>query len=75
MDATTNDIPPSAGFQVQSFPTIKFKAAGSKEFIDFEGDRTLESFIDFISLNAKNKVSASDNESTPAAEHHRHEEL
>lgn len=30
MDATANDIPPSAGFQVQSFPTIKFKAAGSR---------------------------------------------
>lgn len=56
MDATTNDVPPSAGFQVQSFPTIKFKPAGSKTFIDFEGDRSLESFIDFIGLNAKNKV-------------------
>ena len=56
MDATTNDVPPSAGFQVQSFPTIKFKPAGSKTFIDFEGDRSLESFVDFIGLNAKNKV-------------------
>ncbi|CAO1625381.1 unnamed protein product [Parajaminaea phylloscopi] len=79
MDATTNDVPPSAGFQVQSFPTIKFKPAGSKEFLEFEGDRTLESFIDFISLNSKNKVVASDandSSSAPAAEHGRtHEEL
>jgi len=56
MDATTNDIPPSAGFAVQSFPTIKFKKAGSKEFMDFNGDRTLEGFVEFIGLNAKNSV-------------------
>lgn len=80
MDATTNDVPPSAGFQVQSFPTIKFKPAGSKEFIDFDGDHTLEGFIDFISLNSKNKVTAAQvnnsSSAAPAAEHHRtHEEL
>lgn len=78
MDATANDVPPSAGFQVQSFPTIKFKPAGSKSFIDFDGDRSLEGFIDFIGANAKNKVTpAADNEtaqeSAPAA--HPHEEL
>ena len=56
MDATTNDIPPTAGFQVSSFPTIKFKPAGSKEFMDFNGDRSLDSFLEFIGLNAKNKV-------------------
>lgn len=56
MDATTNDVPPSAGFSVQSFPTIKFRKAGSKEFMDFNGDRTLEGFVDFIGLNAVNKV-------------------
>ncbi|MCO5571733.1 hypothetical protein L7F22_025481 [Adiantum nelumboides] len=54
--ATTNDVPPSAGFSVQSFPTIKFRKAGSKEFMDFNGDRTLEGFVDFIGLNAVNKV-------------------
>lgn len=57
MDATANDIPPSAGFQVQSFPTIKFKAAGTKDWIEFTGDRSLEGFVDFISLNGKHKVS------------------
>ena len=56
MDATTNDIPPSAGFQVQSFPTIKFKPAGGREWLDFNGDRTIEGFVEFISLNAKNDV-------------------
>lgn len=59
MDATANDIPPSAGFSVSSFPTIKFKAAGSKEFLDFDGDRTLDGFVDFIKLNGANKVNVS----------------
>ncbi|EPQ30820.1 uncharacterized protein PFL1_01719 [Pseudozyma flocculosa PF-1] len=57
MDATANDIPPSAGFQIQSFPTIKFKAAGSKEWIEFQGDRSLEGFVEFIGQNGKHKVS------------------
>lgn len=79
MDATANDIPPSAGFQVQSFPTIKFKPAGSKTFVDFDGDRTLEGFIDFIGSNAKNKVTPAGDKETaqdaPAAHHPAHEEL
>lgn len=57
MDATANDIPPTAGFSVQSFPTIKFKAAGSSDWIEFNGDRSLEGFVDFIALNGKHKVS------------------
>lgn len=73
MDATTNDIPPSAGFQVQSFPTIKFKPAGSKEWVDFAGDRSLEGFVDFISVNAKNKVPVNleqlDNETNKGGPH------
>ncbi|PWN45526.1 hypothetical protein IE81DRAFT_309237 [Ceraceosorus guamensis] len=83
MDATANDVPPSAGFQVSSFPTIKFKPAGSKEFLDFAGDRTLDGFVDFIGQNAKNSVkidlSAPANNTKPAAaEEHakpKHEEL
>lgn len=86
MDATANDVPPSAGFQVQSFPTIKFKPAGSKTLVDFEGDRTLESFVDFIKANAKNKAdvnidaaNASDAEAPKKDEHEgggfKHEDL
>lgn len=56
MDANENDVPPSAGFRVQGFPTIKFKAAGSKTFIDYEGDRSLESFLEFIDTNSVNQV-------------------
>ncbi|SPC65691.1 probable proteine disulfate isomerase [Ustilago sp. UG-2017b] len=83
MDATANDIPPSASFQVQSFPTIKFQAAGSKDWIEFTGDRSLEGFVDFIALNGKHKVSVDldPNDTTdteqapPAKEAPHHEEL
>ncbi|KAN0065402.1 protein disulfide-isomerase precursor [Thecaphora frezii] len=57
MDATLNDVPPSAGFQIQSFPTIKFKAAGSSDWIDFDGDRSLEGFVEFISQKGTHKLS------------------
>lgn len=57
MDATTNDLPASAGFKISGFPTIKFKPAGSKTFIDYEGDRSLESLTEFIQTNSKNKIS------------------
>ncbi|ORY00427.1 hypothetical protein K493DRAFT_103679 [Basidiobolus meristosporus CBS 931.73] len=57
MDATANDIPVSAGFQIQGFPTIKlFKAGKGKEIVDYDGDRTEESFVEFLKENASNKV-------------------
>ncbi|KAF8760307.1 Disulfide isomerase [Rhizoctonia solani] len=56
MDATTNDLPASAGFKIAGFPTIKFKPAGSKTFVDYEGDRSLESLTEFIQTNAKNNL-------------------
>ncbi|QRV87587.1 prolyl 4-hydroxylase, beta polypeptide [Ceratobasidium sp. AG-Ba] len=88
MDATTNDLPKSAGFKISGFPTLKFKPAGSKTFIDYEGDRSLESLIEFIQTNSKNKISQPEvkpepssteaaAEPTPSAtaEAHEHEEL
>ncbi|GAA5878023.1 hypothetical protein JCM16303_002821 [Sporobolomyces ruberrimus] len=59
-DATENDIPSSAGFKVQGFPTIKFKAAGSKEWTAYEGDRSLDSFVEFLEANATNDISTPD---------------
>ncbi|CUA70245.1 prolyl 4-hydroxylase, beta polypeptide [Rhizoctonia solani] len=56
MDATTNDLPASAGFKIAGFPTIKFKPAGSKTFVDYEGDRSIESLTEFIHVNAKNSI-------------------
>jgi protein disulfide-isomerase A1 len=58
MDATLNDIPPQAPFKVQGFPTLKFKPAGSLEFVDYNGDRSLESLIEFVETNKKSEAGA-----------------
>jgi protein disulfide-isomerase A1 len=56
MDATENDIPPSAPFEVAGFPTIKFKRAGTRDFIDYTGDRSLEALISFVTENSNNPI-------------------
>jgi protein disulfide-isomerase A1 len=56
MEAQDNDLPPSVSFRVSGFPTIKFKSAGSRDFIDYEGDRSFESLISFIEEHAKNSL-------------------
>lgn len=75
MDATANDVPPSAGFQIRSFPTIKFKKAGAKEFIDYTGDRSLESFVDFIAENGVNKITPSEPEKAEETSADVHDDL
>ncbi|MBW0497879.1 hypothetical protein O181_037594 [Austropuccinia psidii MF-1] len=57
-DATENDLPPTSGIAVQGFPTLQFKKAGSKEFMDYEGNRTLDSLIEFVEKNSGNQVKA-----------------
>jgi len=56
MEAQENDLPASVPFRVSGFPTLKFKQAGSKEFMDYDGDRSLESLIEFVEANAKNSL-------------------
>jgi protein disulfide-isomerase A1 len=56
MDATENDLPPSAPFKIAGFPTLMFKPAGSSEFLQYDGDRTLEDLIKFTQQHAKNDV-------------------
>jgi protein disulfide-isomerase A1 len=73
MEAQENDIPPSAGIRVAGFPTLKFKRAGTKEFLDYDGDRSLESLIAFVEETAKNSldpevVVESDSSQTPFEE-------
>ncbi|KAJ9118202.1 hypothetical protein QFC22_004107 [Naganishia vaughanmartiniae] len=60
MDATENDIPPSAPFEVPGFPTLKFKRAGTREFIDYNGDRSLEALISFVTENSNNPIDFED---------------
>jgi len=55
MDATANDLPLGLPFEVQGFPTIKFRKAGSAEYVDYEGDRTAAAFVEFLNENAVNK--------------------
>jgi len=56
LDVPENDLPASLPFRVQGFPTLKFKPAGGREFIDYEGDRSLENLVAFIEANAKNHI-------------------
>ena len=80
MEAPENDLPPSVPFRVASFPTLKLKLAGSNEWVDYEGDRSLESLIAFVDEHAKIPVKApAENEtaSEPQVEFHdqTHDEL
>ncbi|KAF9434473.1 protein disulfide-isomerase precursor [Entomortierella beljakovae] len=77
LDATANDLPTDVPFQVAGFPTIKFRKAGSSEYIDYNGDRTKEDLIKFISENAVNKVEvkAETKEEPVSADEIEHDEL
>ncbi|PFH52764.1 hypothetical protein AMATHDRAFT_139013 [Amanita thiersii Skay4041] len=56
MEATENDLPQSVPFRVSGFPTIKFKPAGTRDFVDYDGDRSLESLVAFVEEHAKNSL-------------------
>ena len=74
MDGTENDLPPHADIELTGFPTIVLKPAGkhAREFIVYDGDRTLESLSDFIATQGKNKAKIS----VPAPEQPvKHDEL
>lgn len=84
MEATENDLPPTVPFRISGFPTLKFKPAGSRNFLDYDGDRSLESLIAFVEENAKNSLEKP--KDTPVQEqqteqvvleehHHVHEDL
>ncbi|KAI0677617.1 protein disulfide isomerase [Trametes maxima] len=85
MEATENDLPPSVPFRVSGFPTLKFKKAGSRDFIDYDGDRSLENLIAFVEENAKNpldpkvpfgnKTPAAEEPAQVVLEHDHHDEL
>ncbi|KAI0750800.1 protein disulfide isomerase [Daedaleopsis nitida] len=83
MEATENDLPPSVPFRVSGFPTIKFKPAGSLDFIDYDGDRSLENLIAFAEEHAKNSLDPNvtfgqqqeEQEEQVVLDEHRHEEL
>lgn len=54
MDATENDIPSSSPFkQIQGFPTLVLFKSGSNEFVQYEGQRTLDALVSFVETNSK----------------------
>jgi len=53
MDAPENDLPSSVSFRIGSFPTLKMKMAVTDEWIEYEGDRSLESLIAFVEEKTK----------------------
>jgi len=55
-EAQENDLPPTLPFRIAGFPTLKFKPAGSRDFIDYEGDRSYESLVTFVEEHAKNSL-------------------
>ena len=56
MEATENDLPPSVDFKISGFPTIKFKKAGTREFIDYDGDRSFENLVAFVEENLPKSI-------------------
>ena len=67
MDATENDLPPNAGYQVQGFPTIKLIKANSNEILEYSGDRSVEAFMKFLESNAVNQASLKETTASGAA--------
>jgi protein disulfide-isomerase A1 len=70
MEAQENDLPPSAPFSISGFPTIKFKKAGTREFIDYEGDRSYESLVAFLEEHAVNRLDLPDVEHVVSEDEH-----
>jgi len=76
LDATANDLPADVPFQIQGFPTIKLRKAGTSEYVDYEGDRSKEDLVKFINENAVNKHDVKVEEEKPVqAEEIEHDEL
>lgn len=81
LEATENDLPASVPFRISGFPTLKFKPAGSREFLDYNGDRELESLIAYVEEHAKNslkpavKIPEDESQATFEAPRDAHDEL
>ncbi len=56
MEMQENDLPDSAPFLIKGFPTIKFKPAGSRTFVDYNRLRTLKDFVAFAEEHAGNSL-------------------
>ncbi|EPZ33204.1 Thioredoxin-like fold domain-containing protein [Rozella allomycis CSF55] len=62
-DATENDLPLDAGFEISGYPTLKFFPAGSdKTPVDYSGERKLESFREFVNKLTNNTAKEEDHD-------------
>eukprot|EP01057_Protomagalhaensia_wolfi_P004793 Protomagalhaensia_wolfi_Nauph_80__4792@NODE_49_length_4188_cov_38_845264_g40_i0_p1_GENE_NODE_49_length_4188_cov_38_845264_g40_i0NODE_49_length_4188_cov_38_845264_g40_i0_p1_ORF_typecomplete_len463_score114_35Thioredoxin/PF00085_20/7_5e30Thioredoxin/PF00085_20/3_4e03Thioredoxin/PF00085_20/0_0032Thioredoxin/PF00085_20/1_8e22Thioredoxin_6/PF13848_6/33Thioredoxin_6/PF13848_6/4_4e05Thioredoxin_6/PF13848_6/9_9e23Thioredoxin_6/PF13848_6/0_036Calsequestrin/PF01216_17/2_5e15Calsequestrin/PF01216_17/6_4e02 len=59
LDGTANEID-VPGFSVHGFPTLYFVKAGSKTPIAYDGERTIEAFLDFVKKHAAYPINVSD---------------
>lgn len=62
MDATENDVPAGLGFQIEGFPTLKLFKAETNEVVDYNGDRTVESFVSFLKENVDESIELKEEE-------------
>ncbi|KAJ2779156.1 protein disulfide-isomerase precursor [Coemansia interrupta] len=57
MDAIANDIPSSdPALQIQGFPTIVLIRGDDNSVVEYHGNRSVESFIEFLEENAANSI-------------------
>ncbi|KAJ2387238.1 protein disulfide-isomerase precursor, partial [Coemansia sp. RSA 2559] len=57
MDAIANDVPSNdPSLQVQGFPTIVLIRGEDNSIVEYNGDRSLESLVEFIEENAAFKI-------------------
>ncbi|KAJ2347762.1 protein disulfide-isomerase precursor [Coemansia sp. RSA 2618] len=57
MDAIANDVPSSeSALQIYGFPTIVFIRGEDNAIVEYTGNRSLESLVEFIEENAATKV-------------------
>lgn len=75
MDGTVNDVPLSVGFTVTAYPTIKFIKAGTNEIIDYQGERSLQEFADFLNKHSTKQTLNIDLSSLPKEEQKKRDEL
>merc|ERR1719305_2117751 len=71
MDATLNEC---KDIKVKGFPTIKLIKKGDNKIVDYNGDRTLNSFIEMLRPEMVEKEEVADDEEAEVKEEKKDEE-
>lgn len=51
---------PSSVGEMTRYPALKLKPAGTREFIDYKGDRSFDSLVSFLEKHAANSLQSPD---------------